>query len=155
MDEYFGMRIDLRTIIEIIAAVFLLWIGSRLRRHEKKEERKANQKIHAKSQILDWVKECLNYMDEIKIKINANTFGTIKGAEEYTNLQRMETQGKLACGYASILGDDVSQKTKDTFTKFRKVLIAFKNRNGIVWDRLRELESSFHELITAISNQKN
>ena len=151
MDELFSWR----TIIEIVAAVLLLWIGSRLRRSERKEERKANIRIDAKSQILGWSRECLSCMDEIKIKLNATNFVTIKSGEEYSNLQRLETQGKLACGYASILGDDIPEKTKATFDKLHKATIAFKNRDGIVWDALRELESSFDELIDAISSQKD
>jgi hypothetical protein len=70
MEELFSWR----TLGEIIGGLLLLWLGSRLRRSERKEERKATAKKEAISKITNWAEECLKQFNEISIKIYATDF---------------------------------------------------------------------------------
>ncbi len=138
-----------------VFAVILLLIGFKLRLFEQKDTRIANAKTDAQSKILNWAKECLDCLDEIKIKINAPIFAKeISCEEEYKNFQKLETQGQLARGFASILGASIPEKAKSCFDSIHEALIALKNRDNIFWDKCRNLESTLIKLIDSLTSLK-
>ena len=147
---------DWRTISEILGGVLLLWVGSRLRLFEKKDERISNAKIDAQSKILNCCNECFSCLDEIKIRLNANIIAdNIKCADEYRNFQRLETQFKLACGFANILDDKkVVEKSKSCLKLLHEIVIALKNRDGVFWDNCRKLEINLNKLLDSVTTLK-
>jgi hypothetical protein len=139
-----------------IFAVILLIIGSRLRLFEQKDIRIADAKTDAQSKILNWTKECLECLEEIKIKINAGILAKpISAEEEYKNFQKLETKGRLARGFANILGGSIPDKTNSCFEIVGEIVIALKNRDdGRFWNNCPKLESALGEIIYSLTRLK-
>ena len=150
MDELFSWR----TLAEIAGAVFLLWLGSRLRRRESKEERKATAKKEAKSKITEWAEDCLKHFDEIVIKIHGTDYPVIKSLDIYSDLKRLEVPGKSACNSANILDEEAQEKTRAAFDKLRETIKAFKNRDNNVWREMPEVVKSFSKLTDYLSKKE-
>lgn len=138
------------------SALLLLLIGSKLRLFEQKDTRIANAKTDAQSKVLNWAKECLECLEEIKIKINAGIFAKpISAEEEYKNFQKLETKGRLARGFANILGGNIPGKTNSSFEIVREIVIALKNRDdGRFWNNCPKLESTLGELLDSLTSLK-
>ena len=154
MDKLLAELFNWGTLLGFVFAVILLWLGSILRRSEKKEERKASAKINAKSQITTWAEECLKYFNEISIKIYGTDFPIIKSLEIYSELQRFEAPGKSAYSSANVLDSDVREKTKAALEKLHEVTLAFRKRDNTVWGKMPAVVSNFSELINYLSKQE-
>jgi hypothetical protein len=150
MDELFSWR----TFGEIVGAVFLLWLGSRLRRGESKEERKAAAKREARLKITKWAEECLQHFDEINIKIYGTDYPMIKSLDIFSDLKRLEAPGKSAYSSAKILDEETQTKTKVALDKLCEVILAFRKRDNNVWREMPKVVESFSELIDCLSKKE-
>ena len=152
--EFFSNNWEPIVLALILALLgFLFWlvryfIVTRGRRTERTADRVAKQKEESLEKTKRWAEDCLACINEIAITVNVSS--SVSGLDMFSKLKKLEATGSTALSASCILDDEVHGKTAEALKQLEKATIAFRNRDGDVWNRMRELERCFKELIELI-----
>ena len=152
--EFFSNNWETIVLALILALLgFLFWlirylISMRSRRTERTADRVAKQKDESLEKTKRWAEDCLACINEIAITVKVSS--SVSGLDMFSKLKKLESAGSTALSASGILDGEVHEKTAKALKQLEGATIAFRNRDGDVWNRMRELERCFKELIELI-----